>query len=98
MPIVNPVWKQNRNNYCKVLFAMLKTSKLTEPFNKLPPDGPLQKIKPPGQLGKEVLPNSQKSFVRSENVMNDVEFLQKELEKCREREQFLREELIVNCI
>lgn len=73
---------------------MLRSCRIEEPFNKLPPDGPLQKIKPPGQVNREVL-NSEKVFLKSENVNKDIEYLQKELEKSREREQFLREELIV---
>ena len=73
---------------------MLRGCKIEEPFNKLPPDGPLQKIKPPGQVSREVL-NPQKAFGRSESGSKDVEYLEKELEKYREREEFLKEELVV---
>lgn len=152
--IINPVWKQNRNNYCKTLLNMLDSCKLEEPFNKLPPDGPLQKIKVPGQYrrdsshspkpandyqrdsqdsrdfqnlsdykssnllsyqmssidskgsnrsnGSRALPDSRSSPAPSQIPLPNksiqsasLEYLQRELEKSKERESLLREELMV---
>lgn len=35
------MWKKNRNAYAKLLLEQLRCGKLAEPFNALPPDGPL---------------------------------------------------------
>lgn len=37
----NVQWKQNRNLYGMLLLDMLLAGSLTEPFNKMPADGPL---------------------------------------------------------
>ena len=153
--IINPVWKQNRNNYCKTLLNMLDSCKLEEPFNKLPPDGPLQKIKVPGQFrrdsshspkpahdyqrdsqdsrdfqnlsdykssnllsyqissvdskgsnrsnGSRALPESRPTASPAQLPqpsrsihLASLEHLQRELEKSKERESLLREELMVS--
>lgn len=37
----NISWKKSRNGYIKALLKMILSRNLTEPFNSLPPDGPL---------------------------------------------------------
>ena len=71
---------------------MLNTQHLSEPFTKLPPDGPLQKLN---------IHISKCLVLDSKPVKNllppqlTIEELQKELMKSQEREQFLHEELLV---
>jgi len=37
----NPAWKRNRNTYAEILLEMVYNNNLEEPFNKIPPEGPL---------------------------------------------------------
>ena len=76
-----------------MLLKMLVNGAISEPFNKLPPDGPLQK----GifKISKEnCIKNQSKNS--NENPSLSIEELQKELKKSHEREKFLRDELMVN--
>jgi hypothetical protein len=72
---------------------MLESAKLDEPFNKLPPDGPLQKIKISSQVRRDST-HSPKPL-KSEVKVSSVELISRELEKSKQREKLLREELMV---
>lgn len=68
---------------------------LSEPFSKLPPDGPLQKLNIPKYnfpLAKENFPMSVPKNFEEKLTIED---LKKEILKYQERERFLREELLV---
>ena len=38
---LNSVWKKHRNAYMRLMLTMILKKEFTEPFNHLPPDGPL---------------------------------------------------------
>ncbi len=38
---INPTWKQNRNLYALLLLDAILKGNLTDPFNKIPPEGSL---------------------------------------------------------
>ena len=63
MRMENVVWKQNRNFYMKVLHEMILARDIQEPFNKVPPEGPLPTLSPydvPYPLRTKFLNNSEK--------------------------------------
>lgn len=42
--VTNTVWKKHRNEYALVLAYMVRNKALSDPFVKVPPEGPLPKL------------------------------------------------------